>query len=562
MSTTLHGVPDPSRSPAQRLVELLKIEHQDTWVVVIYATVAGLLSLIVPIAVQSLVGTLAFTNLLQPLAVLTFIVFGVLATAGVIRALKALTVERIQQRIFLRVALDLTHRLPRVRAEVFDSENGPELVNRFFDVLTIQKAISAFLLDGVTIVLQVVIGMLVLGFYHPALLAFDIALTISLLIVVFVFGRGATSTSIQESKAKYAVAAWLEEIARHKRLFRSSSGASAAVDGVLKGLEQYLGYRRKHFTILLRQLLGTMGIQVLASTTLLGLGGYLLVDRQLTLGQLVAAELIVATVTSSLAKTGKLLETYYDLIAALDKIGRLTDLPLEDAHGHAHLPDHCPLSVTLHEVAFTYEGRDGHAVQFPALNLPAGSRTALIGRDGDGKSTLADLLHGTRRPSRGRLALNETDVREIAPIEQRNHTVLITQDIEFFDASIRANLTLGREDIDAATIRRACETVDLADDIDRLAVGLDTRIAPTGAPFSRSFLRRVVLARAILSKPGLIILDGGLAELDPPMRERIVTRLFAADAPWTVIYMCNESDSVSARCERTIVLRPVVEPVS
>ncbi len=323
---------DDGRSPFARLRTLARLERDDLWIVLVYATGVGLLSLATPVAVQALVNTVAFGALVFPVVVLALLLAGVLAFAGVLHALQMQVVETIQQRVFTRVALDLAHRLPRVRAEALDRSWGPELVNRFFDVLTVQKSASTFLLDGLSLVLSAGIGMLVLAFYHPALLAFDLVLVVSVSGLLWGLGRRGPYTAIRESKAKYRVAAWLEDLARSGATFRSPHGAEFASSRADELARAYLGARRESFKVVFRQYAGVLALQAIATGTLLGLGGWLVVARQLTLGQLVASELIVATVVSNLSKLGRKIDAYYDLLAAVDKLGHLADLPLERAH--------------------------------------------------------------------------------------------------------------------------------------------------------------------------------------------------------------------------------------
>ncbi len=237
-----HG--DEHPTPMQRLRSLLWLERDDLKVVLIYAIAAGMLSLATPVAVQALVNSVAFGSLLQPLVVLSILVMAALAFAALLRALHVHVVEIIQQRIFVRVALDAAHRIPRVSPVAFDRSYGPELVNRFFDVLTIQKTLSVFLIDGVSLVLQALIGMMVLAFYHPVLLAFDVLLIAATAVIVLVLGQGGMATAIEESKSKYAVAAWLEELARHPLTFRSKEGAAYAEAQADVLTRRYLGTRR------------------------------------------------------------------------------------------------------------------------------------------------------------------------------------------------------------------------------------------------------------------------------------------------------------------------------
>ncbi|MGE3819189.1 MAG: hypothetical protein AB7I30_07110 [Isosphaeraceae bacterium] len=319
----------PHPGPLRRLVTLLAPERRDLRGIVMYGVAVGVLSLATPIAVEALVTTVAFGQLLQPILVLSLILLSCLALAAALRTMQVYLVEMLQRRVFVRVVAELAHRVPKVRRSAFDTEYGPELLNRFFDVLTIQKVSALLWTDGLALVLSTLIGLIVLAFYHPLLLGFDLVVVGAMVFAVFQLGRGAVATSIEESRAKYGVADRLEELARAQLAYKQGGTSGFAIERVDGVTRQYLKARERHFGIVLRQSVFALGFQALASTALLGLGGWLVIMGQLTLGQLVAAELIVATVASSFAKIGKHLEGFYDLLAAMEKIGHLIDLPEE-----------------------------------------------------------------------------------------------------------------------------------------------------------------------------------------------------------------------------------------
>lgn len=549
-------------SPVARLFALLRLDRDDLGVVVVYALAVGILSLATPIAVQALVGSVAFGALLQPVVVLTILVLAVLGFAAVLRGLQVRVVEVLQQRLFVRVASDLAHRLPRVRAEALDRVYGPELVNRFFDVLTVQKTAATFLLDGIGLLLQAAIGLLVLGFYHPALLAFDALLIVAVAVILVPFGRGAPATSVEESKAKYAVAAWLEEVARHPYVFRAGPGASHAVERAEELIRRYLGARRAHFGILIRQVHGLLWLQAIASAGLLGLGGALVVARQLTLGQLVAAELIVTAVVASLVKLGKHLESFYDLVAALDKLGHLADLPLENlGSGAAFAADErgARLEVTEATVAY-HEGEAGGAPV--SLSLEPGARALVTGSSGTGKTGLAELAFGLRLPASGVVSVDGVDTREAELATLRGRAALVGLVPEIFDGTIAENVAGGRGEVGPREVAVALRAVGLDEVVRRLPRGVATPLAASGAPLSLGQARRLAIARAIASRPRLIVLDDALAGLDESSRRVVESALFEPAAPWTLLAFAGPEDPLRARPGIELVLDLDAQPSS
>lgn len=546
-----HGHGHGHATPMRRLLTLLREQMPDLWVMVVYAAAVGVLTLVTPVAVQALVNSVAFGTLLQPVVVLTAVVFIGLAFAGAIRALQVHMVEVLQRRIFVAVSADLAARLPRVQASAFDGAHGPELVNRFFDVLTVQKAVASLLLDGVALVLQSAVGMVLLAFYHPVFLAFDVVLLICIAVVVLLLGRGAARTSIEESRAKYAVAAWLEELARHPDLFRATAGAAFASARADDLARRYLGARHGHFQILFRQIGATLVLQALLSTLLLGLGAYLVIARQLTIGQLVAAELIVSAVVAGLAKFGKHLESLYDLLAAVDKLGHLVDLPLERLDGAIPPPVEGGAALRLRGVSFAYAAGT-QVLRGLDLDLSPGGRVAIVGSGGSGKSTLVEVICGLRAPDDGRIEVDGVDLRERWLPALRGQVGLVRGG-HVFAGTVMENVIAGRPEVRPEDARAALRAVALFEELATLPAGNATALSASGHPLSSSQVLRLCVARALAGRPRLLILDGVLDALDRHARD-VVLAAAAAQQGCTLLLLTSDP-ALAARCAQVHVLR-------
>ncbi len=532
-------------SPLHQVRSWLSVERTLLWIAIIYSIAIGLLSLVVPVAVQSLVNTVAFGNLLQPLVVLTLVVLAGLGFSGILQGLRTFVVELLQRRIFVRISSDVVGKLLRAKIDAFDGHHGPELVNRFLEVVTVQKSGAILLIDGLSIFMQSSIGMILLAVYHPWLLAFDVILFLAILVVLFPMGRGAIATSILESKAKYELVAWLEEIARWPASFKPANGFAFATHRTDELIKKYLSYRIKHFRILMRQVLGSLGLHALASATLLGAGGWLVIQRQLTLGQLVAAELVVTLVVSGFSKFGKQLETFYDLCAAADKLSYLTELPMEET-GKEKLPAKREgLQVLFRDVRFSYQ--DGSPVLLNgSCQLHSGSRAALTGH---GKTTFLDLIYALRTPAGGEIEIDSLDIRDIQ-LESLRAQIGLVRRSEIFHGTIADNLKVANPAAGAVEMRAALEQAGLLDEIRDLPDGLDTVLVTGGLPLSHSQALRLMIAREVLKHPRLLLLDECLDEIeDVKLRNRIMAGLFDPKNPWTVL-VATKNPEIRATCEQ------------
>jgi ABC-type bacteriocin/lantibiotic exporter with double-glycine peptidase domain len=519
-----------------RILGLIRTERASLAVAVVYSVATGLLSLALPVAVQALVNTVAFGSVLQPVAVLTLLVTAALGAAALLYVLRAIVLERMQRRIFARQASDVLDSLLRYKVSALDGQHVPELVNRFLDVTTVQKAASVLLVDGLTLATQTLAGVVLLAAYHPYLLVFDVVLVVAIIVVLVVLGRGAVRTSIEESRSKYEVLAWFEEVARHSVSLRSRSGARVAVDRANTLVLDYLRNRGRHFQVLLRQLIGAQLLQVAALSSLLGIGGYLVIAGELTLGQLVAAELVVSLAAGGVAKFGKSLETYYDLQAALDKLSHLTGMPLEqDQPGVAALvrDSGVPAGLRLHEVTFGYS-RQAPVVENASLSVEPGAKVAIHGRNAAGKSTLLDLLMGLREPHHGRIELDGIDYRSLRKEDLRSD-ILLVRGTEILPDSVASNIALGL-DASPEQLRDALTRAGVLEAVQALPDGWNTVLSPSGRPLAPSHALRLCFARAILQRPKLLLVDEALDAIDDLRIDgHLVQTLFHTRAPWTLI---------------------------
>jgi ABC-type bacteriocin/lantibiotic exporter with double-glycine peptidase domain len=524
--------------PWHRLRAMLSRERSALWTAIIYSIAIALLSLALPVATQSVVNTIAFGNLLQPLLILTLTVAGLLVLSGILQMIRFYVVEMIQRRVFVQITSDSVNRLLRARIDSLQLRNGPELVNRWLEVASVQKSAATLLVDGLSIVMQTLAGMVLLGLYHPWLLAFDALLVLALLVVVFPLGFHAVETAVKESKAKYALVAWLEEIARHARVFRPKSPGDWAFARTNELVHHYLHYRALHFRILLRQYGGALLIQAIASAALLGVGGLLVIQRQLTLGQLVAAELVVAAVVSGISKMAKHLESYYDMLASVDKLGMLTDLPVEQEGAEPPVIKDGPASVEVRTPNFT-------------VRIAPGERVGMDGVSGSGKTLFADAVCGFRQPPGWTVEIDGVDIRHLRLAELRTGVQLV-RGVEIFEGTILENIRVGREDVSLQDIQATLELLGVWEALQALPDALNTQLATGGAPLSEGQAQILMIARAIVARPRLLILDETLDYImDAKERERITEVVFRKNQPWTLLVVTSRPDLL-ARCDKVV----------
>jgi len=531
-------------SPQRRMLRFLKFEARDIWSLVIFGFVVGVLDLATPLAVEQMVTTIGFASLTQPLIWLAILLFCILTLSAVIQWLQFYIVEILQRRIFVRIVGDLSERLPRIERAAMDGIHGPEMANRFFDVMTIQKSTASLLVEVLSLIIQTLTGLLLLALYSPYLLAFDIVLLIAMTGVLYLLGRNAVRTAIDESLVKYRLAHWLQDVMGNPTAFQVHGGGGLVVDRANRLTVEYLTHRRSHFIVLMRQTLFALLLYAVSISALLSLGVWLVLSGSLTIGQLVASVAVVVVVVGAFSKIGKSLESFYDLMAAVVKVGHLIDLPT--------LPPSRSLDAGVGPVEVRFrslcvQGCGHHAVSIGNLTIESGQRFAIVGEEECGKTILLQTLCGLRPPASGLAEVGGVDTREVNRFADGS-MVSIASEPEIFRGTLTENLSLNRVSVTDAELRAELQAVGMWDECLSLPQGLETMLQSGGYPLSNSQAIRIMIARAIATRPRLLLIDEVLDRLSPKMRMRIWERLSDRRQPWTIVLSTFDPELI-AQCD-------------
>ncbi|UOG76711.1 ATP-binding cassette domain-containing protein [Hymenobacter tibetensis] len=550
---------EPSLSaltPVQRLFRLLGSERRDITYLYVYAALTGLISLSLPLGVQSVIGFVSSGDVSTSLVVLiVFIVVGTLLVGG-LQVMQVYLVEFIQQRLFARVSFDFAVRLPRVRTESLDGQYLPELMNRLLDTPTLQKGLSTLLIEFSAAAVQLLFGLLLLSFYHPIFIAFGLLLLALLALMIRVTGPKGLSTSLTESKYKYRVVAWLEDVARTVHTFRHPPRQQLALERTDNLVEGYLKARKSHFSVLLTQYWGFVAFKTLVTAALLIIGCWLLISRQLNIGQFVASEIVIILTISAIEKVLLKLDVVYDALTSLDKIGHVLDLPVIESHTGAQLPltpASQGLEVEIRHLAYHYPGATRSAVQDVSLALTPGEHLGLAGFDGSGKTTLLRILAGLLQGYTGVVVYDVLALQDIASEALGQYVGDNISHQNLFEGTLLENLTLGQASVTPEDVAWALELVGLRNDVYGRPLGLNTPLG-IGSPFADSARQKLLLARALVRRPRLLLLDHFLPGVEPAERLRILGRVLAPGHGWTVLLASNDA-RVLAFCPRLVVLR-------
>ncbi|WP_148782749.1 peptidase domain-containing ABC transporter [Aquimarina intermedia] len=521
-------------SPWQRFVGLLQLDRRDIRQILYYAVFAGLVSLSLPLGIQAIINLIQGAQVSSSWIVLVVLVTLGVAFQGGLQIMQIRILENIQQKIFTRSSFEFIYRFPKIKTSELRNYYPPELANRFFDTLTVQKGLSKLLIDFPAAVLQIIFGILLLSFYHPFFIIYGLLLIVLIYIVFKFTAHKGLETSLKESKNKYKVAHWIQETTRSLISFKLSGNTSLAMNRNDKLTTEYLEARESHFRILLIQFIQMVGFKILVTAGLLIVGGLLVLNQQMNIGQFVAAEIIILLVITSVEKLIKGLETFYDVLTSLEKIGQVVDKELEPQEGVDPFENQQDLKIELENVAYTTTD-DFSILKNINLTISQSDRIVLGGPSGSGKTTLLKLLSGIIYPTSGTLYVNDASIKGIWPNRYRSHIGQVLPEQQPFEGTILENITFGDTTITRERVHEVLKSLGLLSFVKQQANGLQTMLYPQGQQMPYTISKRIILARAIIHEPKLLLLKDPLEHFEPNEAAAIIEYLTRPEQSWAIV---------------------------
>lgn len=541
-------------SPIKRLMRLLSTEKKDIVYILLYAVIIGLIGLMLPIGLQSTVELISGGVVFSSVYVLIgLVIIGVIVTGG-LQVVQITLVEYLQRRIFTKAAFEFAFRIPRIRMEALMNAYAPELINRFFDVITLQKGLPKLLIDLSSGAIQIFFGLVLLSLYHPFFVFFSILLVLILVLIFYITGPRGLSSSLNESKYKYKVVQWLEELARTINSFKLAGNTDLPVKRTDYAISSYLKYRKAHFRMLITQYSFFVFFKVAVTGGLLIMGTVLVINREITLGQFVASEVIIILVLNAVEKMIMYTDVVYDLLTAVDKVSHVTDLPIERPGGY-DFPKRDTgkgYSIELDHVRYTYAGTSVPALSDVSIRIPSKEKVCIAGSGGSGKTTLTNIIAGLYTGYEGGVSINNLALRDLDISHLRNKVAKNISQDDLFDGTIYENITVGKSTARVDEVMEVIEKVGLKESIMAMPDGLGTHILSGGKGLPSSVVHRLILARCLSKKPELIILNDFFSGLSKADKLQLMHCVINPESSWTLLAVSNDP-LVMAACDRVIV---------
>ncbi len=540
-------------NPVSRIMKLVSLERKEISQIYFYAVLYGILMLVIPLGIQALIAY-AQTNMVSA-SVILLVVLIVLSVfiSGVLQINQMKVIEKIQQKVFVRYAFDFAGKIPGLNLSGIDNYYLPELVNRFFDTLTLQKKIAKLLLDFPLAIVQIFFGLVLLAFYHPIFIAFGLLVVAVVFAILYFSGMRGLSTSIEESTYKYRVVAWLQEMARIIRSVKFAKSPLFALHKADADVTNYVQARTAHFKILLLQYKTLVAFKVLVTATMLFAGTFLLINQQLTVGQFIAAEIVILTILNSVEKLIINLDSVYDVLTAIEKIEQVTDKEAEPRGSLQYTGIDSGMAVSLQHLSFNYPG-SGYALKDVSFAVTAGEKVCITGEGGTGKSTLLRLLAGIYNRFEGSILFDSIPVNNYNLQSLRLRMGLMISQQDIFNGSLLENICMGIEQPNMQEIQLLSKKIGLTDFIATLANGFDSTLQTNGRKLPANVVKKILLLRAIINQPALLLLEEPWHGLEEQYQQQI-KHFLLHEMKNTTLFVITNDESFSGNCDTIIDLK-------
>ncbi|MTI38411.1 peptidase domain-containing ABC transporter [Fulvivirga lutimaris] len=542
-------------NPIQRLIRLLSEEKRDIFYIYVYALLIGLISLTLPLGIQATVSLISGGVVFSSVYVLIgLVILGVLATGG-LQVMQITLVEYLQRRVFTKAAFEFAFRVPRIKAEALLKYYPPELMNRFFDVLTIQKGLPKLLIDLSAGVIQILFGLLLLSFYHPFFVFFSLILLGMLTLIFYLTGAKGLSSSISESKYKYKVVYWLEELARTINSFKLSGNTPLPLRKTDYNVNNYLRNRKTHFGVLITQYSFILLFKALVTGGLLIIGTILVIQREITLGQFVASEVIIILILNSVEKIIMYMDVIYDMLTAVDKISQVTDLPLEKSGGYdmPNFHDSKGMTIQTKNLKYKFPGNVEYSLKNIDLTVERGEHICLSGTGGSGKTVLSNAIAGLNINYEGIVTIDGYSLRDLDLTNLRDRIGKNVSQQDIFEGTIIENILLAKTHASYEDAMWAINMVGIADEINNMPEGLNTPMLSGGKGLANGLVNKIILARCLAKRPKMLVLNDFFTDFLKSERLKLISMLTDKEHKWTLVVVSNDP-VIMAACDRVVVM--------
>jgi ATP-binding cassette, subfamily B, bacterial len=537
----------------KRLWHLITTYKVDIRALYLYTILGALIQLSLPLGIQSIVSFSQGATMVTSIYVLIVLIVVGVAIVGIMQILQMRIIEKIQQQIFVYYAFEFAEKIPQFDLLQKDNYYLPEKTNCFLDTAIIQKGIAKLLLDVPTAIFQIFVSLILLSIYSSAFITIGIILVLMIGLILKITLNKGIATSMAESKYKYNVVAWLEEIARTIRSFKYSQGSHF---NLKKTDDQVLGYiqsRTAHFKILLIQFKSIVIFKTILTATMLIIGVYLLVTQTINIGEFIASEIVILTIIAAVEKLIVSIENVYDVVIGLDKLASVTESALDKSGTLEIEHNEQGLNLQFENVSFAYPNGNQVLTAFNTI-IKSNAKVAITGNDSRGKTTFLKLITGNYNTFEGHLAINDVPIKNYALSSLRANMGIYFNDVDIFAGTLYENITMGNTSISHQHIVNTAKALGFQNFLFEYNIGFDTLLHPLGHQLSNSQIKCILILRAFVTNAKLLLLNEPWMGLDIAKQQAVHKYILEQLPHVTVIVVTNDAYYLS-KCTQQIFIK-------
>lgn len=544
-------------SPVQRLFSFLSLERRDILLLYTYVVIGSVIGLSIPLFIQMIYGVVIGGRVSTSWIVLIFLLVLAFLLVGALQIMQYSILERMQQRVFAKAALEISERIPRFRVESMLKKYAPELINQFFDVPGIQKGILKFIMSFSTALVQIFFSLVLLAFYHSTFVFYGLFMIIILIILFYFSAPRGMKTTLTESKMKYKVAHWLEELSRSLDIFKMAGYTEMPLVQTDKLVSKYVTARRDHFGVIKSQYRFIIFFKTFFIVGLLVIGGFLVFSGDINLGQFIASEVVIILVMSSVDKLMDNLEGLYDLMTSFEKVGNIMEQPLESDDGisFTDVDNHTGgIALSFKDVSYQFKTSRKPSLDKVSFDIKPGEKVCVMGYGASGKSTLINLAATLIHDFEGTITFNNVTVRNMNLFSLRSYVGENLSNNRIMNGTISENIGMGIDDTSFSDVKNAIDAVGLSDFVHALKDGYDTQLIQDDLTIPDSVVTKINIARSIAEKPLMFLMDEPLQGLQKNDKVIASEYLTNKDQSWTLLVASNDA-TLASMCDRVLVMK-------
>ena len=504
-----------------RLNQVLQPQRKDITAVYMFAILAGAVQLSLPLGIQSIISFVMAGSISTSIVVLIgVVVFGVFIN-GLLQVRQLQIIEKVTQKLFVRYSIEYSDRIPKLNIEKLDKQYLPEMVNRYFDSISLQKGLDKLLIDIPASIIQVLLGLLLLAFYHPVFIAFGLILILIVVTIIRYTTPKGLDAAMSASNYKYGVAAWLQEVARTIKSFKYTKGTSLHIKKTDELVSSYLGSRTSYFKILLTQFWSLISFKIIITAAMLIIGSYLLVNQQINVGQFIAADIVIIAIIASIEKLITNLSAVYDAVVSVEKLSTITEAEIEKSGALNLATKNEGVSLEFNQVSFAYSD-EPPVLENLQLKLTPGEVVQISGSSGSGKSTMLRLLTGAFTNFKGNILIDDVPVSNYTIESLRSNTGILLGSQDIFQGSLWQNITMGNDAITLDEVTKLAKLTGLDKYVQSCKNGYDSIMQPVGNKLSNTVRKNILLMRALLGRHRLLLLEEPFDHLAEPYKSNVL----------------------------------------